>query len=108
MARKGMPLDDVDDLGLELHDVYPEGISEDFRGLLKVDGEKKKSKRKRKKCQKPPCPVVINYQECWKSQPVPSNSVQRAQARAARKAKSEEECEDQGFDVPDMASDPHP
>lgn len=108
-ARKGIPLDDLDDLGEELYDVYPEGISEDFRGLLTVAGEKKKTKRKRKKSQKPSCPVVINYQESWKLRPVPSNSEQRAQARAERKAKEQAAQEEDGFDVDPMPqSDAHP
>lgn len=106
MARKGFAQEDVDDIGEELYDVYPEGISEDFRGLLKVDGDKKKTKRKRKKCQKLPCPVVINYQECWKSRPVPSNSERRAQARAVRKAKEEVNNEEDDELMPDM--DAHP
>lgn len=120
MVRK-VAQEDVDDLGEELYDVYPEGISEDFRGLLKVDGEKKKTKRKRRKLKLPPVgsnaqnilrtegTVVINYQECWKSRPVPSNSERRAQARSARKPKDEENDEEGGHDVESMApGDAHP
>jgi hypothetical protein len=103
MARKGLAQDNGDDLGEELYDVYPEGISEDFRGLLTVDDEKKK-KRRRKKSRKPLPPVVINYQECWKARPVPSNSEIRAQARAARKANLEESEEVSFFEEPSTST----
>lgn len=76
--RMGASLDELEEI--QFHDVYPEGISEDFRSLLKEcdgvgvkKGKPCRRKRQRPRSNPPPPPP-----------PVPNNCEKRAQDRAIK------------------------